>query len=221
MRVLVACEFSGVVRRAFRAMGHDAWSCDLLPAEDGDEHHIQGDAIEAAYGQPWDLMISHAECTFLTNAGVKHLYHGGRKENGPDLDRWQKMEAGAAFYNKLLAAPIEKIAAENPVMHGYAQKLVGGKATQYVQPWWFGEPFFKATGLRLKNLAKLVATNKLTPPRPGTSEHKRWSKIHRMPPGPDRWKERSRTFEGIAKAMAEQWGSLPHPPLSHGLRGIE
>lgn len=214
MRVLVACEFSGVVRRAFRALGHDAWSCDLLPAEDqpdggypDDVFHIQGDALDAAYDDYWDLMIAHPPCRYLCNSGAKHLYIDCKKENGIYTTRWEKMEKAAEFYNSVKAAPVKFKAIENSIMHGHAIKLTGTKKRHFTQPWWFGHPEFKATGWELIGLPPLCPTNKLIPPKPGTEEHKKWSRVHRMPPGPDRWKERSRTFEGIAAAMAEQWGN--------------
>jgi hypothetical protein len=205
MNVLIACEFSGVVRRAFRERGHDAWSCDLLPAEDGDEHHIQGRAEEVAYDRlcKWDLMIAHPPCTRLTNSGVRWLSKpppGKTKE-----EMWQDLEEAAWLYRALRDAPIHRKAIENPVMHRYARERIQPGQRQIVQPWWFGEPYFKATGFELVNLPPLTPTNKLTPPAKGTDEHKAWSKVHRASPGPDRWKERSRTFPGVAAAMAMQW----------------
>lgn len=195
MRVLVACEFSGVVRRAFRARGHDAWSCDILPSEDESPFHFVDDAL-AVVSRGWDLMIAHPPCTYLCNSGVRWLYGGGGAT--PDPDRWQKMEAAAHFYNALLAAPVDRIAVENPVMHGHAKRLTGGH-DQIVQPWMFGHGETKATGLRLKNLPRLVAT-KIVPGRE--------NRVHRETPSPDRWARRSRTLEGIGEAFAEQWGAL-------------
>lgn len=206
MRVLIACEFSGVMRRAFRALGHDAWSCDLLPAEDGGIGHIVGDALNVAYEGGWDMMIAHPPCTYLANSGAKHLYIDGKKENGPDPDRWRAMSEAAAFYTAIRAAPIRRKAIENPVMHCHARERIKVGIRQFVQPWWFGWPEFKATGFELIELPPLVATNRLVPPKPGTEEHKQWSKVHRAPPGPDRWKDRSRTFPPIAEACAQQWG---------------
>ncbi len=207
MRVLIACESSGVVRRAFAARGHDVWSCDLLPAEDGSNRHIRGD-VRDHLDDGWDLMaVIHPPCTILCNSGVKHLYQGGRKENGPNPQRWADMAQAVAFYRHLRdAAQIPRRALENPVMHGHAIKAIGRGTTQFVQPWWFGEPAFKATGFELVNLPPLVATNRLVPPKAGTAEHKAWSWVHRASPGPDRWRLRSRTFAGIADAMADQWG---------------
>jgi site-specific DNA-cytosine methylase len=185
MRVLVACEFSGVVRRAFRARGHDAWSCDLLPAEDGSEFHFQGGAIMKAYYAKWDLMIAHPPCTHLAVSGARHFKNKVR-EQAEALD----------FVRELLDAPIPRIALENPI------SIISSrirKPDQIIQPWQFGHGETKATCLWLKNLPKLVPTNIV---------EGREARVHRMPPGPNRWKERSRTFEGIAAAMAAQWGDL-------------
>lgn len=198
MRVLVACEFSGVVRRAFRALGHDAWSCDLLPAEDGSAFHIQGDA-RLYTDDGWDLMVAHPPCTFMANSGAKHLYLGMRKENGPNLERWASMQSAAAFFLALWEAQIPRIAIENPIMVGHAQQQIGIRPTQVIQPWQHGHGETKATCLWLKNLPPLTPTDVVDG---------RQARVHRMPPGPDRWKERSRTLEGIAAAMASQWGAL-------------
>lgn len=214
MRVLIACEFSGVVREAFRRRGHDAWSCDLLPAEDGSEFHYRGDVREyCGLDWDWDLMIAHPPCTRLSNSGVRWLHvppKGRTKE-----EMWADLRHAAEFYKTLRLSPIKRKAIENPVMNPYARELIGffdGRGwpikRQTVQPWWFGEPEFKATGWELHELPELVATNRLTPPKPGTAEHKAWSRVHRASPGPDRWKDRSRTLRGPAEAMAEQWGCL-------------
>jgi hypothetical protein len=183
LRVLIACEFSGTVRRAFRALGHDAFSCDLLPAEDGSEHHLQIDAIAATYGD-WDLMIAHPPCTHLAVSGARWF-----------KDKKEDQEAALSFVRQLILAPIVHKAIENPVSI-ISSRIC--KPDQIIQPWQFGHGETKATCLWLKNLPKLVPTNIV---------EGREARIHKMPPGPDRWKERSRTFEGIAKAMAEQWGA--------------
>ncbi len=211
-RVLVACEYSGTVRRAFAALGHDAWSCDLLPSEDRSNKHIVGD-VRDILDDGWDLMaVMHPPCTVLCYSGVKHLYIGGRRENGRYEPRWQALDEAAAFYRALRNAPIPRKAIENPIMHRYAVHLTGRGSVQYIQPWQFGHPVFKKTGLELIGLPQLKSTNRLTPPRYGTEEYKRWSSIFRAAPGPDRWKDRSRTFDGIAAAMADQWGrELPKP----------
>ena len=198
MRVLVACEYSGIVRDAFRARGHDAWSCDILPTESEPRWHIQGDAIEAAYSQQWDLLIGHPPCTYLANSGSKHLYEGMSKNNGANGERWARMGEGAGFFLALWNAPVERIALENPIMLGHPQRLFGiPKPTQVIQPWQFGHGETKAVCLWLKGLLPLRETNVV---------EGREARVHRMAPGPNRQKERSRFFTGIAEAMADQWG---------------
>ncbi|MGX9389772.1 hypothetical protein ACWX0K_10900 [Nitrobacteraceae bacterium UC4446_H13] len=208
-RVLVACERSGVVRRAFAVLGHDAWSCDTEAADDGSNRHIRDD-VRRHLDDGWDLLaVMHPPCTILCNSGVRWLYRNGRKANGIDADRWRELDAAAEFYCTLRdASQIPRRAVENPVMHPYAIDLTRRGPTQFVQPWWFGDPFFKATGLELVNLPDLQPTLKLTPPRPGSSEHRAWSRVHREPPGPDRARKRSETYPGLAAAMAVQWGAL-------------
>lgn len=197
MRVLVACEYSATVRDAFRARGHDAWSCDLLPTEGEPRWHIQGDAIASAYGQQWDLLIAHPECTYLANSGAKHLYAGMKAENGPNAARWAMMGAAAMFFRAMLDAPVPRIAVENPIMLGHPRKMFGiPDPTQVIQPWQFGHGETKATCLWLKNLPPLVATSEVDG---------RDQRIWRMAPGAERKKERSRTYQGIAEAMADQW----------------
>lgn len=207
-RILIACEFSGIVRDAFAERGHDTWSCDLLPSE-RPGNHIQGDVLKIL-GDGWDMMIAHPECTTLTNSASKHLYIGCRKENGICGKRWEEMQKAAEFYNKLANAPIEKKCIENPIMHCHARNLVGGKATQYIQPWWFGSKKNKATGLRLINLPPLKKTNIVGPMpkhiKKGTAEYRSWNECWYMSPGPDRGLNRARTNPAVANAMAEQWG---------------
>ena len=223
LRVLIGCETSGVMRRAFAARGHDVWSCDLLAAEDGSNRHIRGDLREILH-DGWDMLaVMHPPCTRLCNSGVRWL-SAPPKRRKPDypadyehwgdqrrLDyMWQALSEGAAFFSDCWRAPIPRIAIENPVMHRHARALLPADLPkpQIVQPWWFGEPFFKATGFYLRGLAPLTATNRLTPPKKALEpeRHKAWSAIHRAPPGPDRWKFRSRSFTGIAEACADQWG---------------
>jgi hypothetical protein len=183
MRVLIGCEFSGTVRRAFREAGHEAWSCDLLPAEDDSPFHIKGDVLDLLSPSLWDLAIFHPPCTHLAVSGARWFAE----------KRDEQMEA-LGFVARLLAAPIPHIALENPISI-ISSKI--RKPTQIIQPWQFGHGETKATCLWLKNLPKLVPTNIV---------EGREARVHKMPPGPDRWKERSRTFEGIALAMADQWG---------------
>lgn len=208
MKVLIGCEFSGVVRRAFAARGHDAWSCDLLPAKDGSNRHLVGDVREFL-NDGWDLLaVFHPPCTRLCNSGVRWLTDPPRGRTLAEM--WADLDEGAELFSDLWNAPIERVAVENPVMHRHARERIRNyqPPAQTVQPWWFGDRAFKATGLYLRGLPPLVATDRLTPPKPGTDEHKEWSAIHRAPPGPDRWAFRSKTFPGIAAAMADQWGDL-------------
>lgn len=202
-RVLVGCETSGVVRRAFAARGHDVWSCDLLPAEDGSNRHIVGD-VRDLLGDGWDLLaVMHPPCTRLCNSGVRWLSvpPPGRTRD----EMWAELDEAAALFSACWTAPVPRVAVENPVMHRHArERIVDWRRPQIIQPWWFGDPAFKATGLYLRGVPPLVPTDRLTPPRPGTDEHRAWSRVHRAPPRPDRWRERSRTYEGIAHAMADQ-----------------
>jgi hypothetical protein len=204
MRVLIACEYSGVVRSAFARRGHTAVSCDLLPTDNPHGWHIQGDVLKVL-DQGWDLMIAHPTCTRLTNSGVRWLHvppPGKTKEQ-----MWDELKAAAEFYCALRDAPIPMKAIENPIMHKYARELIKPGPRQVVQPYWFGVPEFKATGLELIGLPQLRPTEMLKPPKSGTDEHKAWSIVHRESPGPDRWKRRSTTRAGVAEAMAEQWGN--------------
>ena len=208
MKILIGCETSGVMRRAFAARGHDVWSCDLLPAEDGSNRHIVGD-IRDILNDGWDLLACfHPPCTRLCNSGVRWLH---TPPPGRTLDEmWTELDEGAALFSACWNAKVPRVAVENPIMHKHARARLPADLPrpQIVQPWWFGEPYFKATGFYLRGLKPLTATNRLTPPRPGTPEHKTWSAIHRAPPGPERWKFRSRTVEGVAEACADQWGEL-------------
>jgi len=206
LRVLIGCEESGAVRRAFAALGHDAWSCDLKPSADGSNRHIIGDVRDVMMWG-WDLLaVFHPPCTRLCNCGVRWLHTPPPGKTKGQMQA--ELAEGAAFFSAVWNAPIERVAVENPVMHRYAKVMINGyqPPAQTVQPWWFGNPAFKATGLYLRGLAPLVPTDRLTPPKPGTPEHKAWSGIHRASPGPLRATIRSRTFPGIAAAMAMQWG---------------
>ncbi len=199
LRVLVACEFSGTVRRAFAAIGHDAWSCDLLPAEDRSNKHIIGDARDLL-NDGWDLlMVAHPPCTRLCNSGVRWLTApppGRTKE-----EMWADLDAAADLFSAFWNAPIERICIENPVMHRHAKARIRNfePFAQSIQPWQFGHPETKRTCLWLKNLAPLTPTNIV---------EGRTARVHRMPPRPDRWRERSRFFTGVAGAMADQWGGI-------------
>ena len=195
MRVLVGCEFSGVVRDAFARRGHDAWSCDLLPAETTG-HHIQGDVLDVL-NDGWDLAIFHPPCTYLCSSGL----HWNRRIEG----REALTDEALAFVRTLMDAPVARIAIENPVGCIGTQLR---KADQIIQPWQFGHDASKTTCLWLKNLPPLRPTRWIAPRL--VNGKQRWANQtdggqNRLAPSPDRWKERSRTYEGIAGAMAEQW----------------
>jgi hypothetical protein len=199
-----------------------------LPAEDRSNRHIVGD-IRDYLNEGWDLLaVLHPPCTRLCNSGVRWLHEPPTKLSASTYPAqiveayktwtreqrlafmWAELDKGADLFSACWNAPIERIAVENPQMHPHAKERIDNfePAKQTVQPWWFGDPAFKATGLYLRRLPPLVATNRLVPPKPGTPEHKAWSIVHRASPGPDRWKLRSRTYGGIAEAMADQWGGL-------------
>ncbi len=189
MRVLVACEYSGRVRDAFRRRGHDAWSCDLLECEANPSWHYQA-PVEEVLGKGWDLMIAHPPCTHLAVSGSRH-FHRKQREQADALD----------FVRLLMNAPIPRWCIENPV------SIISSairQPDQVIQPWQFGHGETKATCLWLQNLPRLRSTDVVEGREP---------RVHMMPPGPNRWKERSRTFEGIAEAMGDQWGAreLPAP----------
>lgn len=196
MKVLVACEFSGIVRNAFLDRGCDAWSCDLLPSDDDSNRHITGDARDLL-DDGWDLlMVAHPPCTRLCNSGVRWLT---TPPTGKTRDQmWADLDEGAALFSTFWNAPIERIAVENPVMHKHAKARIRNYAepAQSVQPWQFGHGETKRTCLWLKNLPPLTPTNVVEGRAP---------RVHRMSPSPDRWRERSRFFPGIAAAMADQW----------------
>lgn len=181
MRVLIACEYSGTVRDAFIARGHDAWSCDLLPSDRPGPHYQRDVGI--VLRDRWDLMIAHPPCTHLAVSGARWF-----------KDKLAEQAEALRFVEALMSAPIPMICIENPV------SIISSrirKPDQIIQPWQFGHGETKATCLWLKRLPKLVPTNIVSG---------REARVHRMPPGPDRWKERSRTYQGIADAMAAQWG---------------
>ena len=183
MRILIACEFSGIVREAFAKYGHDAWSCDLLDTEIPG-NHIIGDVLQCLTWD-WDMMIAHPPCTHLAVSGARWF-------------KYKKQEQAEAlqFVRNLMAAPIPRIAIENPIS---IISTAIRKPDQIIQPWMFGHGETKATCFWLKNLPKLTPTNIV---------EGREQRLHRLPPSKDRWKERSRTFTGIAEAMASQWGEL-------------
>lgn len=194
MKILIACEFSGIVRDAFIAKGHDAVSCDILPTERPGPH-IQDDVLNHL-DENWDMMIAHPPCTYLSNSGVRWLH--------TKYGRWNEMMEGAVFFRTLLNADIEKICVENPIQHCYARDIIGVKYSQIIQPYQFGHMERKATCLWLKNLPLLQSTfnvyNEMIKLPKGIQ-----NRIHYIS-GPDRSKLRSVTFNGIANAMTDQWG---------------
>ena len=197
MRILIACEYSGRVREAFAKLGHDVLSVDLLPTEQPGNHY-QGN-IEDVLCDGWDLLVGHPPCTYLTNSGVCHLHK--------DESRWAKLDEGAAFFKLLLNAPIKIKCIENPIMHKYAIERIGGvKQSQVIQPWMFGHMEQKATCLWLEGLPLLKPTNNVKEEMMLLPKNQR-ERLHYLPPGPDRWKERSRTYQGIADAMADQFSN--------------
>ena len=210
MRVLVACEFSGVVRRAFRKRGHDAWSCDLLESEDASPFHIQMDVLEFLKNSSFDLMIAHPPCTYLSYAGTS---------SWNDQGRLRKRLDALKFFADLWEAPISKICIENPM--GCASPTIS-KFSQIIQPYYFGDPESKRTCLWLKNLSPLIhskidtlfETKTHTDPKiyatykSGPKKGQNIYGVSYLKFSPDRWKERSRFWPSIAEAMAEQWGVL-------------
>jgi len=196
MKVLIACEFSGIVREAFRARGHDAWSCDFRETEIPG-NHIMADFRSVIQHQSWDFVGYHYTCKVMANSGVRWLY---TKEG-----RWLELDEATEIFNITLRDTRPGYS-ENPIQHKHTKKRIYREQDQIVQPWHHGDPYFKATCLWLRQLPKLKDSNRLIPPERGTEEYKKWSMVHREPPGPDREKNRSRSFPGIANAMAEQWG---------------
>ncbi len=184
MRVLVACEFSGIVRDAFIAAGHDAVSCDLLPSERPGPHIVDDVVMQAYFRGPWDLMVAFPPCTHLAVSGARWF-----------KEKLFEQALAVGFVRELMGAPIDRIAIENPI--GVLSTRIA-KPDQIIQPWMFGHGETKATCLWLKNLPKLIPTDIVDGRTP---------RVHHASPGPDRWKERSRTLPGIAAAMADQWGN--------------
>jgi len=218
MRVLIACESSGVSREAWRALGHDAWSCDLLPADDGSSYHIQGD-VTKHLADGWDLMIAHPSCTYLTNSAAWAYgdgpYHQKVKpETLVGADRRQARDDALDFVQMLMDAPIPKIAIENPV-GAISTRL--RPASQYINPHEYGEDASKKTGLWLIGLPNLAPTKDFPArmvewPKGSGKTVKRWgnqtdSGQNKLSPGAGRWKVRSKTYQGWADAMADQWSA--------------
>jgi len=193
--ILVGCEYSGKVRDAFKKLGHNAVSCDLLPSDTPGEHY-QGDIFDIANDPKWDIIILHPPCTYLCNSGVRWLY--SKKTGQFNMERYNNMIEAGIFFRKLKELNCEKICIENPIPHKYAKAFMGDY-TQIVQPWQYGHGETKATCLYLKGLPPLEPTKIVDG---------RFGRMHKLGPSEDRWKIRSTTYQGIADAMAEQWGSL-------------
>ena len=197
MRVLVGCEYSGTVREAFRKLGHDAWSCDLLPADDASPHHIQGDVFAAIASREWDLICLHPPCTALCVSGNAHY--------GTGMQKHQQRIESAEWTRKLwdfARKHCPRVALENPV--GVLPRLADMPVSQYIQPWQFGHAESKRTGLWLAGLSLLAETDNVKHEYDQLPKSKQ-QRLHWLPPSKDRWKIRSKTFDGIAAAMADQW----------------
>lgn len=217
MRILIACERSGKIRDAFRRRGHDAWSCDLAASETETAFHIQGDVLKHLAG--WDAIIAHPTCTRLANSGVLRLYRDGKKINGFDLDKLAEMAEGASFFAALWCAPCAKVCVENPIIHCHAKLEIQDcirilhdgnpplPKPQIIQPFQFGHPESKATCLWLRGLPGLIPTSILPMPECGYWENQTPSGQNKLAPSKHRALDRARTYDGIAEAMAEQWGT--------------
>lgn len=218
IKVLIACEESQAVCVEFRKLGFEAYSCDLLQCSGGHpEWHIKQDVLLVIKGgvftcesgdivniEKWNAMVAHPTCTFLTNSGVCWLYN---KDGSKNIDRWDNLEDGALFFSKLLNADIEFIGVENPIPHKYAIELMGRKYDQLIQPYQFGHPESKATCLWLKGFPKLMETENVKEKWKSLPKNEA-QRLHYLPPGPERAKLRSKTFKGIAEAIAIQWGNF-------------
>lgn len=192
MKVLVGCEFSQLVTQAFRNKGHDAYSCDILDGEINPHWHFKCNVLDIL-NQKWDLGIFHPPCTYICNSGVRHLYNIDKSKN---IQRWKLMDNACNFFIRLKTSSIPKICIENPIPHKYSKNIIGGY-TQIIQPWQFGHGETKATCLWLKELPNLLPTQIVSG---------RVARIHKLGPSKNRSKLRSITYQGIANAMAEQWG---------------
>ena len=203
MKVLVACEYSGIVREAFASKGHDAWSCDLLPTDQPSDKHIQGDVLEII-NNDWNLIIAHPPCTHLSVSGAARWAE--KVADG-------RQQAAIKFVEDIWNANCPFIAVENPV-GALSTRSKLGKASQYIQPYEFGHAEQKKTGLWLKGLPKLIPTDVIDVSNLPNNQRQR---LHYLPPSKDRWKIRSTTFQGIANAMADQWGNLRQEALQTNL----
>ncbi|WP_323004747.1 MULTISPECIES: hypothetical protein [Pseudomonadota] len=217
LRILVACETSGIARRAFSALGHDVWSCDLEPAEDGSNRHIICDVRDGILTWGWDLLaVMHPPCTRLCRSGRRWMSGPGKWTPPRQLPKgrtWEDMRAefelGVDVFTTCWQAPIDRVAIENPEMNDLARDRLPADLTapQMVQPFWFGERAYKGTGWYLRGLPELVPTDMLAEPPRNSDEWKAWNAVHRMSPGPDRARLRSRSFPGMMAAAALQWSN--------------
>lgn len=214
IRILIGCETSGIARRAFAALGHDVWSCDVLPAEDGSNRHIVCDIRDGILDENWDLAVMHPPCTRLCRSGRRWMSGPGKWTPPKKLPKgrtWESMRdefaLGVDVFTACWSAPIDRVAIENPEMNDLAKDAMPDDlpAPQMVQPHWFGERAYKSTGWYLRGLPQLAATDKLAEPERGSDEWRAWNKVHRMPPGPERARLRSRSYPGMMKAAASQW----------------
>ncbi len=215
MRILIGCETSGIARRAFAALGHEVWSCDIEPAEDGSNRHIVCDIRDGILAEGWDLLaVMHPPCTRLCRSGRRWMSGPGKWTPPKKLPRdrtWDDLRAefelGVDVFTTCWNAPIERVAIKNPEMNDLARDRMPSDlpAPVMVQPFWFGDPAYKATGWYLRGLPALIETDRLAEPERDSSDWKSWNKVHRMPPGPERTKMRSRSFPGMMQAAAMQW----------------
>lgn len=215
LRILIGCETSGIGRRAFAALGHDVWSCDLEPAEDGSNRHIVCDIRNGILGWGWDLLcVMHPPCTRLCRSGRRWMSGPGNwtpPKRLPKGRSWDSMKAefeeGVSIFTACWNAPIPRVAIENPEMSDLARARMPADLPkpQMVQPFWFGHPEYKGTGWYLRGLPPLVETDRLPEPEKGSDEWRAWNRVHRMTPGPERARLRSRSYPGMMAAAAQQW----------------
>lgn len=217
MRILIGCETSGIARRAFEALGHDVWSCDIEPAEDETTKHIICDIRAGILNEGWDMAVMHPPCTRLCRSGRQWMSGAGKWTHPKKLPAgraWADMKAefelGVEIFTACWNAPIDRVAVENPEMNDLATDRMPEDLPppDMVQPFWFGEPAYKNTGWYLRGLPPLKPTCVLPEPERHSDEWKRWNRVHRMPPGPERARLRSRSFPGMMNAAAAQWSGF-------------
>ncbi|MEW2913851.1 hypothetical protein [Leisingera sp. JC11] len=216
LRILIGCETSGIARRAFADRGHDVWSCDIEAAEDGSNRHIRCDIRNGILQEGWDLLaVMHPPCTRLCRSGRRWMSGPGKWTEPKQLPKGRSLddmraefEEGVSIFTACWSAPIQRVAIENPEMNDLARDRMPADLPkpQMVQPFWFGERAYKATGWYLRGLPPLFATDLLQEPERGTAEWKVWNRVHRMPPSEERARLRSRSFPGMMNAAADQWG---------------